>query len=323
MRPDGRRDPENERRAAGRHEDARAKAALDAEKAEAAIPRLARADVIRRADRRSAAPAAARRRGCDDNRRKVREGIVVSDAMSATVVVAVVERVRHPKYGKTVQRTKKLYVHDAEDSAKVGDRVRIRDPPLSKLKRWRLDRGRGAGPMIQQESRLRVADNSGAARCSASACSAAQPALRQHRRRVRGHGQGRHPGCRRQEGRGRQVRRRADEEGEASSGRQLHPLRRERRRSHQRPATAAGDPHLRAGRPRAARQALHAHRVARTGGALNADPQGRQVVVLSGKDKGKKAEVVGPSRAATASSSRASTWPSATPSQRVPPSRAA
>jgi small subunit ribosomal protein S17 len=73
------------------------------------------------------------------NRRKVREGIVVSDAMSATVVVAVVERVRHPKYGKTVQRTKKLYVHDAEDSAKVGDRVRVQETrPLSKLKRWRL-----------------------------------------------------------------------------------------------------------------------------------------------------------------------------------------
>ena len=73
------------------------------------------------------------------NRRKVREGIVVSDAMSSTVVVAVVERVRHPKYGKTVQRTKKLYVHDAEDSAKVGDRVRVQETrPLSKLKRWRL-----------------------------------------------------------------------------------------------------------------------------------------------------------------------------------------
>jgi small subunit ribosomal protein S17 len=73
------------------------------------------------------------------NRRKVREGIVVSDAMSATVVVAVVERVRHPKYGKTVQRTKKLYVHDAEDTAKVGDRVRVQETrPLSKLKRWRL-----------------------------------------------------------------------------------------------------------------------------------------------------------------------------------------
>src|SRR5580704_13259799 len=73
------------------------------------------------------------------NRRKVREGIVVSDAMSSTVVVAVVERVRHRKYGKTVQRTKKLYVHDAEDSAKVGDRVRVQETgPLSKLKRWRL-----------------------------------------------------------------------------------------------------------------------------------------------------------------------------------------
>jgi small subunit ribosomal protein S17 len=77
--------------------------------------------------------------GPRNNRRKVREGIVVSDAMSATVVVAVVERVRHPKYGKTVQRTKKLYVHDAEDSAKVGDRVRVQETrPLSKLKRWRL-----------------------------------------------------------------------------------------------------------------------------------------------------------------------------------------
>ena len=73
------------------------------------------------------------------NRRKVREGVVVSDAMQSTLVVAVVERVRHPRYGKTVQRTKKLYVHDAEDSAKVGDRVRVQETrPLSKLKRWRL-----------------------------------------------------------------------------------------------------------------------------------------------------------------------------------------
>ena len=77
--------------------------------------------------------------GTRANRRKVREGIVVSDAMSSTVVVAVVDRVRHPKYGKTVQRTKKLYVHDAQDAAKVGDRVRVQETrPLSKLKRWRL-----------------------------------------------------------------------------------------------------------------------------------------------------------------------------------------
>jgi small subunit ribosomal protein S17 len=73
------------------------------------------------------------------NRRKVREGLVVSDAMDSTVVVAVIERVRHPRYGKTVQRTKRLYVHDGENAAKVGDRVRVVETrPLSKLKRWRL-----------------------------------------------------------------------------------------------------------------------------------------------------------------------------------------
>jgi small subunit ribosomal protein S17 len=73
------------------------------------------------------------------NRRKVREGIVVSDAMEATVIVSVVERVRHPRYGKTVQRTKRLYAHDQENTAKVGDRVRVVETrPLSKLKRWRL-----------------------------------------------------------------------------------------------------------------------------------------------------------------------------------------
>ena len=73
------------------------------------------------------------------NARKVREGLVVSDGMDATVVVAVIERVRHPRYGKTVQRTKKLYVHDQENTAKLGDRVRVIETrPLSKLKRWRL-----------------------------------------------------------------------------------------------------------------------------------------------------------------------------------------
>ena len=64
---------------------------------------------------------------------------MVSDAMQATVMVAVVERVRHPRYGKTVQRTKRLYVHDEQNEAKVGDRVRVIETrPLSKLKRWRL-----------------------------------------------------------------------------------------------------------------------------------------------------------------------------------------
>lgn len=71
--------------------------------------------------------------------RKVREGTVVSDKMTATVVVAVIERVRHARYGKTVQRTTKLYAHDPADDAKVGDRVRIVETrPMSKTKRWRV-----------------------------------------------------------------------------------------------------------------------------------------------------------------------------------------
>ena len=97
------------------------------------------------------------------NRRKVREGLVVSDAMDATVVVAVVERVRHPRYGKTVQRTKRLYVHDAENAAKVGrPGPGGRDPADVQAQALAALRGAGACPMIQQESRLRVADNSGA-----------------------------------------------------------------------------------------------------------------------------------------------------------------
>jgi small subunit ribosomal protein S17 len=106
------------------------------------------ADVVAEAAPAEAAPAPVAKAtpaplpvddGTRHNGRKVREGVVVSDAMQSTVVVAVVERVRHPRYGKTVQRTKKLYVHDAEDTAKVGDRVRVQETrPLSKLKRWRL-----------------------------------------------------------------------------------------------------------------------------------------------------------------------------------------
>ena len=73
------------------------------------------------------------------NRRKVREGTVVSNAMNKTAVVAVVERVRHPRYAKTVQRTKRLYVHDETNDTRIGDRVRVQETrPLSKLKRWRL-----------------------------------------------------------------------------------------------------------------------------------------------------------------------------------------
>ena len=74
-----------------------------------------------------------------ENARKVREGLVASASMNKTAVVTVTERVRDRRYGKTVRRTKRLYVHDEEGTAQVGDRVRVAETrPLSKLKRWRL-----------------------------------------------------------------------------------------------------------------------------------------------------------------------------------------
>ncbi len=73
------------------------------------------------------------------NARKVREGTVVSNSMDKTVVVRVVDRVRHSRYAKTVQRNKKLHVHDEDNTLNVGDRVRVAETrPLSKNKRWRL-----------------------------------------------------------------------------------------------------------------------------------------------------------------------------------------
>jgi small subunit ribosomal protein S17 len=71
--------------------------------------------------------------------RKVREGLVVSDKMDKTVVVAVEDRVKHPLYGKVMTRTSRLKVHDEANSAGVGDRVRVMETrPLSATKRWRL-----------------------------------------------------------------------------------------------------------------------------------------------------------------------------------------
>jgi len=72
-------------------------------------------------------------------RRKAREGFVVSNSMDKTVVVAVIERVRHPKYNKFINQTKRLYAHDEANDVNVGDRVRVMETrPMSKSKRWRV-----------------------------------------------------------------------------------------------------------------------------------------------------------------------------------------
>ena len=71
--------------------------------------------------------------------RKTRTGVVVSDKMQKTVVVAIERRVPHPVYGKMMTRTTRLKAHDEENAAKAGDTVRIMETrPMSKDKRWRL-----------------------------------------------------------------------------------------------------------------------------------------------------------------------------------------
>ena len=73
------------------------------------------------------------------SRRKTREGLVVSDKMDKTVVVAVEDRVKHPLYGKVMRRTSKLKAHDEQNSCGIGDRVLLMETrPLSATKRWRV-----------------------------------------------------------------------------------------------------------------------------------------------------------------------------------------
>ena len=73
------------------------------------------------------------------NLRKVRQGVVISDKMDKTIVVAAKFKEKHPIYGKFVQKTKKYHAHDEKNEAHIGDTVQIMETrPLSKTKRWRL-----------------------------------------------------------------------------------------------------------------------------------------------------------------------------------------
>ena len=75
----------------------------------------------------------------DRNLRKTRVGIVSSDKMDKTIVVSVVEHVKHPLYGKIMKRTYKLKAHDEENKCGIGDKVKVMETrPLSKDKRWRV-----------------------------------------------------------------------------------------------------------------------------------------------------------------------------------------
>ena len=73
------------------------------------------------------------------NLRKTRAGKVVSDKMDKTIVVAIEDNIKHPKYGKIIKKTTKIHVHDEKNECGVGDTVSVMETrPLSKDKRWRL-----------------------------------------------------------------------------------------------------------------------------------------------------------------------------------------
>ncbi len=73
------------------------------------------------------------------NLRKTRTGKVVSDKMDKTIVVAIVDNIKHPKYGKVMHRTFKVHAHDENNECGIGDKVSVMETrPLSKTKRWRL-----------------------------------------------------------------------------------------------------------------------------------------------------------------------------------------
>ena len=98
----------------------------------------------------------------DRNMRKVEVGKVVSDKMDKTIVVAIEDSVKHPLYKKIIKRTVKLKAHDENNECAIGDRVRVMETrPLSKEKRWRLVEIIEI-IMIQQQTYLQVADNTGA-----------------------------------------------------------------------------------------------------------------------------------------------------------------
>jgi small subunit ribosomal protein S17 len=247
-------------------------------------------------------------------------GRVVSDKMDKTIVVSVERLQRHPLYKRVVRLSNKFKAHDEANEAHVGDTVRIVESrPLSATKRWRLVEviaraaSRAAKPswprrpppakrftpppirvatahadeprqarMIQQYSRLKVADNTGArviqcirviGRSQKTTAGIGDVIIASVKQAV--------PNAAVKKGDVRACRCRAHEQGARPARRQLHPLRRERGRVDQQPGQPARHAHLRPGCARAARPQLHEDRFARAGGAVMAEqralPRGTRV----------------------------------------------
>ncbi len=142
---------------------------------------------------------------------------MASNKMDKTIVVVTETRVPHPVYGKIVRKSARFKAHDEHNEANIGDLVRIVEcRPFSRDKRWRLHRDRGAREVIQQETRLKVADNSGARELLVHPRDGRQPPrVRPRRRHHRRDGQERDSRGRGQEGPGRQGGRRSHERADA------------------------------------------------------------------------------------------------------------
>jgi small subunit ribosomal protein S17 len=94
-----------------------------------------------------------------ESRRNEKVGQVVSTKMQKTIVVEVEMRKAHPKYKRIIKSSKKFYAHDEQNSARVGDMVRIRETrPLSKLKRWQLEEIVRRSALAQVEEAARAAE---------------------------------------------------------------------------------------------------------------------------------------------------------------------
>ena len=256
------------------------------------------------------------------------QGEVVSDKQDKTVVVRVERRFTHPVMKKTIRRSNKFHAHDEKNEFKVGDLVRIEEhKPISKLKRWLVisgekrakteapiesesekkphqDEARRAKraaerntrrPMIQMQTNLDVADNSGARRVMCI------KVLGGSKRKYATIGDVIVVSVKEAIPRGRVkkgevmkavvVRVRKDIHRARRLG---HPLRPQRRGADQSADGAGRHPHLRAGAARAARQEPHEDHLARAGGAVMAAKirKGDKVVVLTGRDKGRTGEVI-------------------------------
>ena len=214
--------------------------------------------------------------------RRILQGTVVSDKTDKTVIVSVERRFMHPVYKKFIRRSKKYAAHDEADACKVGDKVYIREcRPISKSKRWevvseddrpgagRSGKLREAGTMIQMQTNLEVADNSGARRVQCI------KVLGGSKRRYAAVGDVIVVSVKEAIPRGKvkkgdvhqAVIVRTAKEIRRADGSE-HPLRPQRGGADQQAGRADRHPHLRAGDARAPRQAVHEDHLPGAGSAL-------------------------------------------------------